>query len=110
MWDSGLRGKTWRILNNLNTNLKAHVKTRYGKTRNIDMQIGGKQGSRLTGRQFGKMMDMLAETSISKEKGFLMKPGFQIPILLWVDDVISCAEGKNNQIDIMNDIDDFATF
>ena len=52
---------------------------------------------------------MLAETSISKEKGFLMKPGFQMPILLWVDDVISCAEGKNNQIDIMNDIDDFAT-
>ena len=30
MWEKGLRGKAWRILKNLNTDLKATIKTRYG--------------------------------------------------------------------------------
>ena len=59
MWENGLKGKAWRILRNLNKNLKAIVKTRYGPTPTIDMDIGGKQGSRLTGRMFAKMMDTL---------------------------------------------------
>ena len=81
MWDSGLRGKSWRILHNLNSNLKAHVKTRYGNTRTVNMEIGGKQGSRLTGRQFGKLMDTLAESSINHEKGFTITQGFKIPTM-----------------------------
>ena len=44
IWDSGLRGKSWRILKELCTNLKARVKTRYGPTRTVDMDIGEKQG------------------------------------------------------------------
>ncbi len=35
MWEKGLRGKTWRILNNLNTDLTASIKTKYGPTREI---------------------------------------------------------------------------
>ena len=72
------------------------------------MQIGGKQGSRLTGRQFAKMMDVLAESLINEEKGFQLSQIFRIPVLLWVDDVVSCAEGKEEQNSILNDIDDFA--
>ena len=64
------------------------------------MQIGGKQGSRLTGRQFAKLMDTLAETLLETEKGFQMALNFRIPTLLWVDDVVSCVEGKKNQIEI----------
>ena len=108
MWEKGLRGKCWRILNNLNSNLKAHIKTRFGITRSINMQIGGKQGSRLTGRQFAKMMDMLAEKLINMEKGFRMTQIFKIPVLLWVDDVVSFAEGKEDQMNMLNDVDDFA--
>lgn len=72
------------------------------------MQIGGKQGSRLTGRQFGKLMDTMAESSINGKKGFILKMNFKIPILLWVDDVVSCTEGIRDQIDMMNDINEFA--
>ena len=108
MWDNGLRGKSWRLLFNLNTDLKAHVKTRFGKTRNVNMEIGGKQGSRLTGRQFSKLMDTLAESLINIEKGFKMSQIFRIPVLLWVDDVVSCVEGKVAQINILKDIDNFA--
>merc|ERR1739838_461242 len=39
LWEKGLRGKLWRILQNLNTELKAIVKTRYGHTREFEMEI-----------------------------------------------------------------------
>ena len=108
MWDKGLKGKCWRILKNLNTNLKARVKTRFGTSDAIDMDVGGKQGSRLTGRLFSKMMDMLAEDLLNAEIGFTMTSAFRIPILLWVDDVVSCVEGKKNQIDMLKRLSEFA--
>ena len=47
MWEKGLKGKTWRILKNLSNNLLTAVKTKYGTTRDINIEIG-KQGSKLT--------------------------------------------------------------
>ena len=61
LWEKGLRGNACRVLGNLNTDLKAIIKTKHWPTRTINMEIGGKQGSRLTGRMFSKMMDILAE-------------------------------------------------
>ena len=66
MWEKGLKSKVWRILKNLSTDLKASIKTRFGHTREIQMVIGGKQGSRLTGRMFGKLMDLLEEEFIDR--------------------------------------------
>ena len=37
-----------------------------------------------------------------------LTPEFYIPTLLWVDDVVTCAEGKENQMNILNEVDDFA--
>ena len=50
VWDRGLKGKAWRILKNMSKNLKAMIKTKHGLTREVEMEIGGRQGSRLTGR------------------------------------------------------------
>ena len=97
MWEKGLRGKAWRLLFNLSTKLKASVKTRYGNTREINMEIGGKQGSRLTGRMFGKLMDLLAEEMEAEKEGFKFTADFMIAVLLWVDDVVSSVEGVENQ-------------
>ena len=108
MWEKGLRGKAWRILKNLNTHLKAAIKTRYGITRDIDMEIGGRQGSRVTGRMFAKLMDLLAEEVIASNDGVKMMEEFIIGILLWVDDVVSCVEGADNQEKMLNKIDHFA--
>ena len=60
MWENGFKGKIWGISKELSTNLKANVKTRYGITEDINMEIGGRQDSRLTGRMFSKLMDLLA--------------------------------------------------
>ena len=107
MWDKGLKGKTWRILKELNSNLKAKINTRYGQTRIIDMEIGGKQGSRLTGRMFSKLMDMLQEEIEPTGEGFQLQNDLTIPYLLWVDDVVSCVEGQESQEKILKRVNEF---
>ena len=107
IWDKGLRGKAWRILKKLNNNLKAKINTRYGPTRVLNMEIGGKQGSRLTGRMFSKLMDMLQEEIEPTGEGFQLQQGLTIPYLLWVDDVVSCVEGQENQKRILKRVNEF---
>ena len=108
MWDKGLRGKSWRILKNLNENLTAIMKTRFGLTREINMEIGGKQGSRLTGRMFSKLMDTLSEELQATGEGFKISDDLIIAVLLWVDDVISCVDGEKEQEEILEKIHEFA--
>ena len=108
MWQGGLRGKSWRILRNLSKDLKAIVKTKYGPTRTIEMEIGGKQGSRLTGRMFAKMMDTLAEELLPTNEGFKFNDDFIIAVLLWVDDVVSCVDGTDKQLQMLDKIAEFA--
>ena len=109
MWNQGLKGKSWRILRNLNKDLKAQVNTRYGLTQVIKMNCGGKQGSRLTGRMFSKLMDMLAVEIEPSGEGFHLKDNFVIAYLLWVDDVVSCVDGMENQEKMLKRVQDFAT-
>ena len=108
MWEKGLRGKAWRILKSLNSALSAVVKTKFGPTREFQMEIGGKQGSRLTGRMFAKTMDLLAEDLLNSNHGFEITEDLIISVLLWVDDVISMAEGELNQRYILEEINQFA--
>ena len=109
MWDNGLRGKVWRILKRLNTNLTAKVKTKFGETREFSMEIGGKQGSKLTGKMFAKMVDLLADEFLSSGEGFHITDELIIAVLLWVDDIVSCTEGTENLKKKLLKIDEFAT-
>ena len=68
VWNSGIRGKLWRILQKMSTNLTAVVKTRFGTSRPIARENGGKQGSRATGRCFSKQMDILSEDFIQNRE------------------------------------------
>ena len=95
-------------MHNLSQNLKAAAKTRHGITREITMEIGGKQGSRLTGRLFSKLMDMLAEDFEATGEGFQLTVEFIIATLLWVDDVVTCVDGEKNQNNILEKINKFA--
>ena len=108
MWEKGLRGKTWRILRNLNKDLKATIKTRHGPTRTINMDIGGKQGSRLTGRMFAKTMDTLSEEILPTNEGYVFNAELTIPVLLWVDDVLSCVDHSSNQVKMLKTVANFA--
>ena len=86
--------RPWRILKNMNDKLKA-VKTKYGLTDEIDMDVG-RQGSRVTGRMFSKLMDLLSEKEIASGRGFEIFEDLIIALLLWVDDVVSLAVGTRD--------------
>ena len=72
------------------------------------MEIGGKQGSRLTGRMFSKMMDLLSEMLSETDLGFELDDDFIISVLLWVDDVISCTESEEDQEEMLLKINEYA--
>ena len=108
MWDKGLKGKAWRILRKLNVDLSSIVKTRFGDTKEFNMEIGGKQGSKLTGCMFAKMVDLLAEEFLSTKEGFYISEDLIIAFLLWVDDIVSCIEGTENLKKALEKINEFA--
>ena len=93
----------------MSTNLTAKIKTRYGLSREILRDNGGRQGSRLTGRLFAKQMDILSEN-------FIENPDLNVPICNdfsigcaeYVDDVMSCTLGKENQKKVLTRVDEFA--
>ena len=109
IWEAGVKGKMWRILRELSTNLTAVVKTRYGPSRPIKRDNGGKQGSKTMGRKFAKQMDTLSEEFIEKpEKNYQINNEFNIGCLEWIDDVMTATAGKTNQISVLNAVDEFA--
>ena len=100
-WKSGVRGNLWRLLRNMSYNLEASVKTRYGVTRNIKRENGGRQGSRLTGRLFSRQMDMLSEKFVTGEicpsLGTIEnRDDPDIGCLEWVDDALTLTIGVEN--------------
>ena len=109
MWEAGVKGKMWRILRKLSKDLTAVVKTRYGPSRPIIRENGGKQGSKAMGRKFAKQMDTLSEEFISEpEKNYQITNEFSIGCLEWIDDVMTATTGKINQVSILNTVDEFA--
>ena len=57
---------------------------------------------------FAKLMDLLAEEIITAQEGVKVTQEFIIEILLWIDDVVSCVEGSENQRIMLERIDRFA--
>ena len=72
------------------------------------MEIGGRQGSRLTGRLFSKMMDTLSEELHTKDYGLELAGGLTINTLLWVDDVLTIAKDEPSQVKTLEIVNEFA--
>ena len=107
-WECGLKGKLWRLMVALNTNLTAKIKTRHGLTEEIRRIAGGKQGGKNFGFLFAKMMDVLAEEMLKDEAIGVKLDELRIAVLEWVDDVVTFALGNDQQNLTMTQVDGFA--
>ena len=107
-WEHGLKGKLWRLMKNINTNLVAQVKTRNGLTREILRLAGGKQGGKNFGFLFAKMMDVMAEEAEKDMKMSVTFEDTQITLLEWVDDVTTFAIGDEQQKYTLGKVNEFA--
>ena len=103
-----VKGKMWRLILSLNEGLTAKVKTKTGVTREIKRMKGGKQGGKLIVPLFAKMIDSLAEDMMEEESMGIRIEQMNIPQLSFVDDVISLAEGYEQQECTLAFINDFA--
>ena len=108
MWDHGLKGKLWRLLKLLNTNLTCQVKTRHGLTEEIKRIVGGKQGGKHFGFLFAKLMDLLQEESQDNNDMGVHFDILKLIFLIWVDDVLSFAEGEQQQNLTLQMVNEFA--
>jgi hypothetical protein len=94
MWNQGIRGKIWRIIRNLMSDLTASVQTKFGLTRIIQMNNTLKQGGVLSSTEFSKMMDELATELASAELG-IMYGSMDISCLLLMDDIVIMAHTQD---------------
>ena len=107
-WEKGMRGKIWRLMKNLNTNLTARVKTNDGLTRKINRTAGGKQGGKNFGFLFAKMMDVMAEDAACNEQMGVNFGNLKMSVLEWVDDVVTFAINEDQQNLTLQFVNDFA--
>ena len=108
VWERGLKGKLWRLMKCLNTNLTAKIKTRHGLTEEILRIAGGKQGGKNFGFLFAKMMDVLAEDAEHDDKLGVLFEDLRITLLEWVDDVVTFAIGPAQQDYALTCVNEFA--
>ena len=107
-WTDGVKGKLWRLMRVTNTELKAKIKTKHGNTRTIERESGGKQGGKIIVTLFARLMDELSrEMSENRNVGITIDEK-EINDLLYVDDALTIAEGREQQEYTLQCINEFA--
>ena len=107
LWQKGIRGKIWRIINKLGTNLKAKIKTRFGLTRIIQIKDCIRQGGVLSVTEFSQFMDGLT-TEIEKHNIGAKYNELIIAILLLMDDITLLASKHQEMQKLLNTTEKFA--
>ena len=85
----GIQTNLWRIVKELNSDLKTTIQTKHGPTRKIKITDSIRQGGVLSVTMYALMMDetnkALKETDLGIE---IPGTDTKIPCLLWMDDVV----------------------
>ncbi len=102
VYNNSLKDKHWKVVNNLNTDLKAKIKTNYGPTRTISITVSIRQGRVLSVVLFGLLMDNISHEVAAEELGFAIEGTYLIiSNLLWVDDVVIVETNPHNMLRIL---------
>ena len=108
MHKSGLKGKNWRIAREINSNLTATIKTKFGPTRMIKIKDSIRQGGVLSVIEYANLIDEIAKELQEMEVGNQNLWNTPTPgCLLWMDDVALIHNDKeelNKMLSITNDI------
>jgi exonuclease III len=106
LWDSGIRGKAWRIIKNLYKNIQAQVLVGDAKTKSVRMRQGVRQGCPLSPILFNFFVDELAKMLENAGVGVQFCNEI-ISSLLYADDVVLMAGTKEELQVLINTVDKF---
>jgi hypothetical protein len=105
---NGLKGKNWRIVKALNSNLTAKIRTKNGSTRTINIKDSIRQGGVLSVIEYANLMDEIAKELENEKNGLQKIWNNDIPgCLLWMDDVALIHHDREilqKMLDITDDI------
>jgi exonuclease III len=106
MWDTGIRGKAWRVTRNLYSSINACVKLGDKTSRNVSMRQGVRQGCPLSPILFNLFVEALAERL--RKSGFGAKiKGIDLESLLYADDVVLLGESTADLQGLIDVVDKF---
>jgi hypothetical protein len=103
MYKEGTELAMWKIIKELNSNLKARLKTKYGRTRQINIKDSIRQGRVLSVIQYALIMDEINKEIIKLKAGpKLMNTNEHTGCLLWMDDVALIADNAEALQNMLN--------
>ena len=105
LWKRGIRGKVWRIMEKLNSDLTTSILTKFGYTRPVTIQQSVRQGGVLSVAEFSVLIDQLEEDLKDRSLGIKFGP-LLISSLLLMDDIVllnDTPEGLQDMLDVLND-------
>ena len=106
---NGLEGRNWKIVKELNSNLTAKVRTKYGLTRKIQIKDSIRQGGVLSVIEYANLMDEIAKELQEKSTGNQeIWSNTTMGCLLWMDDVVLIHHDKEEIQKMLNITDDIA--
>ena len=91
LWDSGIRGKAWRVVKSLYSSVHAQVQVGDKKTRSVRMRQGVRQGCPLSPILFNYFVDELSRKLSQSGYGVEAGEAF-LHSLLYADDVVLVAD------------------
>ena len=108
-YQRGLKGNTWQLLKEMNSNLSARIRTKHGLTRIIRMIGVMKQGVVSSTKLYSGHIDDIVKALLQEGLGIPVNElGEIIAALLWVDDIAGATTDPNELQRILNVIDDIA--
>ena len=105
-WDSGIRGKAWRVIRSLYRNLQSSVLVDGRQTRFVPLHQGVRQGCPLSPSLFTCFIQELADR-LAVLRGGVITGGRQLKSLLYADDVVLLAETADDLQNMMDVVDTF---
>ena len=106
---NGINNYLWNVINDLNKDLTANVKTKHGPTRNFRIKDSIRQGGVVSVLLYALLMDEIAKEIQAKNTGSKI-PGTtkNLGCLLWMDDVVLIHNTADGLQDLLNTTDKIA--
>lgn len=105
----GVKGQLWKLIKELNSNLTAKVRTKYGETREINLDGTSRQGGITTTGLYSAHIDAVTRETLRIQAGICVNDLLEkIASILWVDDIIAAETDPHNMQKILDCIANIA--